>query len=120
MEKLEYFRHILFDFNRGVKAAEASRNICVVYGGNAIGESTARKRFSRFKEHCFDISETSRSGEPSGFDEDHVNILIHNDPRQCTRELTNVTNCYHSTILRHLHSIDKVQKSGVWVPHALS
>ena len=44
---------------------------------------------------------------------------FHNDPRQCTRELANVMNCEHSTIVRHLHSIDKVQKSGVWVPHAL-
>ena len=29
-------------------------------------------------------------------------------------------NCDHSTIVRHLHSMDKVQKSGVCVPHALS
>ena len=45
--------------------------------------------------------------------------LIHNDPRQHTWELANVINCDHSTIARHLHSMDKVQKLGVWVPHAL-
>ena len=33
--------------------------------------------------HSFDISDTPRSGRPSGFDEDRLNILIHNDPRQC-------------------------------------
>ena len=65
------------------------------------------------------ISDTPHSGRPSGFDEDHLNTLIHNDPRQCTRELTNMINCNHSTIVRHLHSMDKVKKSGVWVPHAL-
>ena len=29
-------------------------------------------------------------------------------------------NCDHSTIVRHLHSIGKIKKSGAWVPHALS
>lgn len=118
---MEHFRHILlFEFNRGAKAAEAARNICVVYGDNAIGESTARKWFSRFKEGRFDMNDTARTGRPSGFDEDRLNMLIHNDPRQCTRELANAMNCDHSTIVRHLHSMGKVQKSGVWIPHALS
>ena len=55
MEKLEHFRHILlFDFNRGAKAAEAARNICTVYGDNAIGESMARKWFSHFNEDHFE------------------------------------------------------------------
>ena len=32
------------------KVAEAARNIYAMYGDNAIGESAARKWFSRFKE----------------------------------------------------------------------
>ena len=36
---------------------------------------------------------------PSGFDQDSLNSLIHNDPRQCTRELAHVMNCDHSTIV---------------------
>ena len=27
-------------------------------------------------------------------------------------------NCDHSTTVRHFHSMSKVQKSGVWLPHA--
>ena len=51
---------------------EAARNICAVYGDNVIGESTAIKWFSHFKEDRFDISDTPRSGRPSGFDEDRI------------------------------------------------
>ena len=121
MEKLEHFRHILlFDFIRGTKAAEAARNNYAVYGDNAVGESMARKWFSVFKEGRFDITDTTHSGRSSGFDEDRLNTLIHNDPRQCTRELENVVNCDHSAFVRHLHSMCKVKKSGVWVPLALS
>ena len=53
-----------------------------------------------------------------GFDEDRLNTLIYNDSRKCTRELANVMNCDHSNIVRHLYSMGKVQKLGVWVPHA--
>ena len=94
-----------------MKAAEAVRNICAMYGDNAIGESTTKKWFSRFKEDRFDISDTPYSERPLGFDEDYLNTLIHNDPRQCTQKLANVMNCDHSNIVQHLHSIGRVKKS---------
>ena len=76
MEKLKHFRHILlFEFNRGAKTAEEARNICAVYGNNAIVESTARKWFSRFKEVRFNISDNPRSGRLSGYDEDRLNEI---------------------------------------------
>ena len=34
--------------------------------------------------------------------------------------VTNMMNCDHSTIVRHLHSMSKVQKSSVWLPQAIS
>ena len=77
--------------------------------------------FSRFKQDRFDISDTPRSGIPSGFDDVRLNTLIHNDLRVCTRQLANVMNYDHSTtIVLHLHLMGKVKKSGIWVPHALS
>ena len=65
---------------RRKQQAEAARNICAMYGDNAIGESTARKWFSPFKKDRFNITDTPRLGRPSGFDEDRLNTLIHNDP----------------------------------------
>ena len=120
MNKLEHFRHtLLFEFNRGAKVVKAARNMCAMYGDSVTGERMARKWFSRFKEYRFDISDTPHSGRPSGFD-DCLYILIHNGPHQGTRELANVMNCDHSIIVQHLHSMGKVQKSSVGVPHALS
>ena len=74
----------------------------------------ARNLFSRFKEGRFDNSDTPHSGKPSGFDEDRLNTLIHNDPRQCTRELANVMHCDHSTIVRHLHSMAWLKNRVYW------
>ncbi|KAK6727678.1 hypothetical protein RB195_005393 [Necator americanus] len=48
--KNQYFRHLLFfAFHRGQKATEAARDICNMYGEGAIGESSAREWFARFK-----------------------------------------------------------------------
>ena len=78
VEKLEHFQHILlFEFSRGAKAAEAARNVCAVYGDNDTGDSKARKLFTRFEKNRFDIRDPPRSGRPSGFDEDHLNTMIH-------------------------------------------
>ena len=103
------FDILLFEFNRGAKAAEVARNICAMYRDNAIGESMVRKWFSRFKEDRFDSSDTPRF--------EHSNPR-HNDLPQCTQELANLMYCDHSTIVRHLHSMGRVKKSGVL--HALS
>ena len=54
-------------------------------------ESERARQENCFKEDRFDICDTPRSGRPSGFGEDRLNTLIHNDPGQCTRELANVT-----------------------------
>ena len=59
---------LLLEFYRETKAVEEARNICAVYGEIAIGESMAKKLFSRFKEDRFDISDTPCSGRHLGFD----------------------------------------------------
>jgi hypothetical protein len=47
VEKNEHFRHLLlYEFNRGSKAAEAARNICAVYGEDPVAERTDQKWFA--------------------------------------------------------------------------
>ena len=91
-DKKQHFRHLLFTFHRGQKAAEATRDICMVYGEGAIGESTARKWFAKFKNGNFDIDDTPRSGRPSEFDEDHLKALLKEESLQTSRELAKKMN----------------------------
>ena len=107
MEKLEHFRHILlFEFNRGAEAEEAARNICAVYGDNAIGERTTRKWFSLFKEDHYTLV-TLHVQEDTII---HVSVLDNwqilwtvNIPQSCDI-------CIQWA---------RFKKSSVWVPHAL-
>ena len=44
--KLKHFQYtLLYEFNRGTKAAEAATNICAVYGDNDLGESSQENGF---------------------------------------------------------------------------
>jgi len=124
VEKNEHFRHLmLFAFNRDgkdAKAAKAAREICAAYGEDAMPERTARWWFSRFKNKKFNLKDAARSGRPVGFDEERLNHLLHENPRQSTRELAEQLTCDQKTVVNHLHSMGKVQKLGAWVPHVLS
>ena len=64
--KKQHFRHLLFFASQ--KAAEAARDICMVYGEGVIGGSTVRKWFAKGKNGNFDIDDTPRSGRPSEFE----------------------------------------------------
>ena len=92
---------------------KAARNIRPCMGIMPPERARQENSFLILRRIFFDISITQRSGRPSEFDEDRLNTLIHNDPRRSTRELANMKNCDHSTIVRHFQSMGNVQKSGV-------
>ena len=64
---------LLFAFNHGSKAAKAARDICVVYGENAISERTACYWHAKFKNGNFDLKDAPRSGRPAELDEERLN-----------------------------------------------
>lgn len=73
MIKKIHFRHLLyFAFRRCQKAAESAREICNVYGVDAIAPRTAQDWFTKFKNGNFNLDDTPRSGRPTDFDEDRL------------------------------------------------
>ena len=113
VDKKSHFRHLLlFAFNRGQKASEATRDICAVYGKDAIAERTARDWFARFKHDNFDLNDAPRSGGPAEMDEDQLGHLLKEDGRQTSREVGEKMNCDFATISRHLQSMGFTQKLG--------
>ena len=112
VEKKLHFRYLLlFHFNEQENASEAARNICKVYGEEAITERTAQKWFQKFREGIFNLDDAPRSGRPSDFDEETLNLLIHEDPRQSTRDLEQATGYDHATVARHLRQMGKGTKT---------
>lgn len=91
--KKTHFRHLLyFAFCRNQKAAEAARDICAIYGEDAITARTARDWFVKFKNGNFDLNDMPRSGRPTEFDEDNLKALLKENGRQTCRELAEKMN----------------------------
>ncbi|KFD54701.1 hypothetical protein M513_04401 [Trichuris suis] len=117
----EYLRHVLlFQYNGGLSAVAPAEKIHAVYGEESVSDRAVRKWFSCFREGNFDRSDSARSGRPSDLDEEKLNALVHEDPRQSTCELAEKIGCSHVTVSRHLLSMGENGKMGSWVPHQLS
>ena len=91
-----------------------------MYGEKAVGSSTCRRWFTTFRSEDATLLDKPRSGRPTNFDDEELQALLDEDPRQTTRELAERLTCSHTTVERHLHALGKVHKYGYSVPHQLS
>jgi histone-lysine N-methyltransferase SETMAR len=116
-----HIRHcLLYEYQLGHTAAQATRNLCQAMGAGVISDTTAQKWFARFLSGNYSLEDLPRSGRPSERNEDALRRLVEADPRLTTRCLASALSWSQTSVERHLHSIGKVSKLGSWVPHSLT
>jgi len=101
-----YFRHILFFFRKELKATEAQREICGVYGNSAISADTCQHWFARFR--C-----GYKSHHPSITDDDQILAAIKVDRHLMTREIAERFNIAHITVSQRLKWLRMTKKADV-------
>jgi len=117
----QLLRHsLLYEFALGTSAAEAYRKLCVAFGEDVISRMTCYNWYDRFKEGSYETEDKPRSGRPSELSDETVKEVVEANPRATTREMASILRCDHSTVVRRLSALGKVQKLGTWIPHALT
>ena len=116
----EHHRHLmLFFFRKGLNAAECLREICAVYGPDALHDRVVRKWFAGFRSGKFDVENEARSGRPSGVDTDHIVATVKANPHLTVEEIQSTTGVSHGSVVIHLHKAGFVNRKNVWLPHEL-
>jgi [histone H3]-lysine36 N-dimethyltransferase SETMAR len=114
-------RHcILYEYDLGSNAAEATSHIHQAYGEPAVTDRTVRSWFEKFRRGSRSLEDEPRSGRPSEVSDTDIQQQLILDPRATTREIAENLGFSHTTILNHLRQMDKVPKLGIWIPHDLS
>ncbi|XP_020289890.1 histone-lysine N-methyltransferase SETMAR-like [Pseudomyrmex gracilis] len=111
---------MMYEFRRGTRISNTVKNICDVFGENAVSIPTCERWFAKFKRGDFNLEDQPRSGRPSGIDDDIVRNLVDANSRISTQEIADRLNVDRSTAFRHLKKLGYSLKLDVWVPHSLT
>ena len=71
--KNEHFRHVLlYFFQNRMKASEAHKKLCTVYGEEALTERQCRHWFAKFRSGDFSLKDNQYSGRLIDADDDQI------------------------------------------------
>ncbi|VDL79214.1 unnamed protein product [Nippostrongylus brasiliensis] len=79
---------IWYDFKLGKTAAESRRDLCSVFGEQALSERQVRNWFLRFRDGYDSLEEEDHERRPVSVNSSVLMKAIEQDPRQTTRELS--------------------------------
>jgi len=110
-------RGILLHFTQ--TKSESHRILVEIYDGYAFSETTCRDWFRCSKNNDFEVEDIERSGAPKKFEDEELEVLLHEDLCQTLTELVKSLGVDHATVLKRMKVLGMIQKQGHWVPYEL-
>lgn len=107
-------------WKQNVNATQAVQKICDVEGEDFVSIRVAQKWFKKFNEGREDLQDKRRPGRPITTDFGSIRNAVEANPSTSTRRLSDELGIPKTSVLRHLHSMDKVNRCCRQIPHDLT
>ena len=117
---MHIYHCMFYQFQFGNNASAATRYICTALGESSVADRICQDYFGRFREEDMSLEDGLRSGHPAESNIKRIRVVIEDNTRLTIRELSAMFGCIQSTIDRHLHDIQKVNKLVRWLLHQLT
>lgn len=111
---------LLYEFQLGHGATEATKNVCAALGEGVVNLRTTQNWFAKFRSGDLGIEDQPRSGRPREIDRDALLEHVEANPTKSTRMLAADFGCSHTQIIEILHELGKTWRCSKWVPHDLT
>jgi len=96
----------VFLFSQRKKCNANKKEICVVYGEDAVSERVCRNWFAKFRADDTTCEDRERSGRPLVVDDDQIKSLIESNPHvYTTREIVEIIDVSQKIVVNHLHTL---------------
>lgn len=119
-DKNIHFRHILlFNFRKGKNATQAHKDICDVYGNEALKIRQCQNWYAKFRCGNFNLNDEPRPGRPLDVSDDQIREIIECDRHITTRQLAERLNVSHACIEKRLNQMKYVKNLDIWIPYEL-
>lgn len=102
-----------------MKAAQARRQICEVYGREALSKTTAKKWFAQFHSGNFDVADAPRGSRATLLVEHNIDVsmeIINQNRHINVLDVAQELNISRKSALRHLEKAGYKKMLNVWVP----
>ena len=111
---------LLYEFQLGHGATEATKNVCTALGKDAVNIRTTQRWFEKFRQGDQGLEDQPRSGRPRELDREALIAHVEANPTKSTRMLAADFDCCHREIENILHEYGKGWRCGKWIPHELT
>ena len=86
---------LLYEFQLGHGATEATKNVCTTLGKDAVNIRTTQRWFEKFRQGDQGLEDQPRSGRPRELDREALIAHVEANPTKSTRMLAADFDCCH-------------------------
>ena len=105
---------MLFKFELGHNAKEATKNICYAKGEGTADQSTVNREFKKFHSVCQILDDQVRSGRSKTMDS---KTMLKANPVSSTQRVSGKLNISQSSLVCYLYNLSKCIQSCQIAPH---